>query len=851
MKRTITALLIGLMLICCTNITALAVTTPSPGETLSINDDSVQITQAGTYTITGTGVTTNTITVDPNIVGDVNITLSGVNIDVHATDNACAFLIGHNTKVNLTLTDSTVNTLISGKNMAGLKVPSNAALNIDGTGTLNVQGGLNAAGIGGAGIGELADKENGSITINSGIINAIGGANCIHDFSGAGIGAGYGKRVECGLITINGGTIDATGGGGAAGIGGGGWQSKVSTITITDGTVTVRSNNGGAGIGSGYDAINSGTVIISGGIVNAYGANGGAAIGGGHSSHGGVVTISGGVVRALSNNNGAGIGGGQRSMHGGNGGAVAISGGEVYVESLGAMSIGAGLGGTNEGTLKIFRPSAIFIKGHKNIAMLSMQNAYNYVSSETITSSSANGYTNFPSAWNGEKAYGYIPATIASFNVNFNSQSGSSVNSQIVDEGATAAKPSDPTRTGYTFGGWYTNNSCNDGDEWNFAHCTIAQDIILYAKWTAIPVTPTYTVAFDAQGGSDVSSQTVDEGDKATKPSTPTRSGYTFGGWYTDNGCNDGDEWNFNVCTVFHDTTLYAKWIKQTGISVAQITFDNAYSALKPQTQKSLKDICPYTITPSNASCLSVTWTSSNTDVATISDGKINTMSEGKTIITATANDTANGTLISKMIVEVMDSTATGLETNGRSITGTIQDNSGNVLAGYGITLYSIPQNALSDDENGFAFNEVPFEHHTLVVSNTHGEEIGRFRLNFNNTGSQAYSFDNTEKTADIDYASYTTGINLAIRLNAAESDIRIADININGDEKVINPNTGGIVNNEDAVDGNSISTDAHSGWTTVFYVLLRILIYVAVTSATLVVIYILVKRKLKHSTTN
>lgn len=46
-----------------------------------------------------------------------------------------------------------------------------------------------------------------------------------------------------------------------------------------------------------------------------------------------------------------------------------------------------------------------------------------------------------------------------------------------------------------------------------------------------------YTVTFDTDGGSTVASVTVKRGDKLTKPADPTKTGYTFGGWYTDKAC--------------------------------------------------------------------------------------------------------------------------------------------------------------------------------------------------------------------------------------------------------------------------------------------------------------------------
>ena len=72
----------------------------------------------------------------------------------------------------------------------------------------------------------------------------------------------------------------------------------------------------------------------------------------------------------------------------------------------------------------------------------------------------------------------------------------------------------------------------------------------------------TYVVTFNSKGGSDVSSQTVKKGSKATRPSDPTRSGFTFSGWYLDEGLTN--LYNFNS-SINENITLYAKWTNETG----------------------------------------------------------------------------------------------------------------------------------------------------------------------------------------------------------------------------------------------------------------------------------------------
>ena len=67
-----------------------------------------------------------------------------------------------------------------------------------------------------------------------------------------------------------------------------------------------------------------------------------------------------------------------------------------------------------------------------------------------------------------------------------------------------------------------------------------------------------YTVTFNANGhGTAPTAQKISEGGKATQPTAPTATGYTFGGWYKEAGCTNAFDFN-TVITA--DITLYAKW---------------------------------------------------------------------------------------------------------------------------------------------------------------------------------------------------------------------------------------------------------------------------------------------------
>ena len=67
-----------------------------------------------------------------------------------------------------------------------------------------------------------------------------------------------------------------------------------------------------------------------------------------------------------------------------------------------------------------------------------------------------------------------------------------------------------------------------------------------------------FTVSFDSNGGSEVASQQVTEGEKATKPADPTKEEATFVDWYSD--AEFTTAYDFNTA-VTADITLYAKWL--------------------------------------------------------------------------------------------------------------------------------------------------------------------------------------------------------------------------------------------------------------------------------------------------
>ncbi len=155
------------------------------------------------------------------------------------------------------------------------------------------------------------------------------------------------------------------------------------------------------------------------------------------------------------------------------------------------------------------------------------------------------------------------PISSKTWTVTFNTNSGSPISpiGNIIN-GTTVKKPTDPARLDFAFGGWYTDNTTFT-NSWNFSKSLVVSDTTLHAKW--ISKARTWTVTFNSNGGSPVAPVTnLTTGSQISKPADPTKTNFTFGGWFTDN-LVFGKAWYFTENQVVSDTTIYAKWTPQPG----------------------------------------------------------------------------------------------------------------------------------------------------------------------------------------------------------------------------------------------------------------------------------------------
>ena len=401
---------------------------------------------------------------------------------------------------------------------------------------------------------------------------------------------------------------------------------------LTGGSDSAR-NGGGVYVAGG------GTFTMTGGSIAGNTAAAGGRV---YVDEGGTFTMAGGSI----NNNKATSGGGGGVMV--NLGTFTLSGGSITGNATNDETYGSGGGVCLYGTFYLSGDSIIqnntkagstdnLYLGWQTINITGPlgENAHIGVTAENVPRSFISGWSNnmvgenpadyFSSDGdacgiglnaNGDVVLGSLCTTIT-----LNPNGGALPEYSLV---AGAALPI-PTKTGYTFAGWYENQEFS-GDPVTDVPTDSTKNLNFYAKWTA----NTYTVIFDANGGSVNPTSAVTVAGKLTSLPTPTYDGYDFIGWYTQ---KDGGE-KVTTDTVFAmDSTIYAHW---SNIPVTSLELNKGTLTL----QEKDSDTLTVTVKPADATNQDVTWESSNTSIATVSeDGTVTAISAGNATITATAAD--------------------------------------------------------------------------------------------------------------------------------------------------------------------------------------------------------------------
>ena len=151
-----------------------------------------------------------------------------------------------------------------------------------------------------------------------------------------------------------------------------------------------------------------------------------------------------------------------------------------------------------------------------------------------------------------------------SFTINFylNDGTGATFATPTMQSAGSVNLPGAPSRYGYTFSHW----ALSDGTQIDPSTYTFTNTTDVYAQWTQIQTGTVYTITFDAYTGQFADQSTITtlqtdaSGVLQSLPTTPTKSGYNFVGWYTaQNGVGDHVEEGYRFNS---DAWIYAHWSK-------------------------------------------------------------------------------------------------------------------------------------------------------------------------------------------------------------------------------------------------------------------------------------------------
>lgn len=331
------------------------------------------------------------------------------------------------------------------------------------------------------------------------------------------------------------------------------------------------------------------------------------------------------------------------------------------------------------------------VNGKLNTSGLTIKATYSDGTTKTISSGftvssvdmSTAGTKTVTVTYEGKTTTFKITVENQKYAVTFDASGGTvSDSKKTVTYGSTYGTLPTASRTGYTFDGWYT--AASGGTKITAdSKVSITANQTLYAHWKA----NSYTVTFDANGGtmSDLKTSVTYGSAYGTLP-TPSRAGYIFMGWYTEASGGTNITADSNVETA-KDHTLYAQWKLYKGdcdedgeltendlvmlqkwlLGSEELTngqnadmnddgnvdvFDmvelrrlfvlsNTSISLNVTSKAMITgdtfDLIA-TVSPENSV---VEWSSSDTKIATVTDGKVKALSEGTAVIYASIDSGA------------------------------------------------------------------------------------------------------------------------------------------------------------------------------------------------------------------
>ncbi len=459
--------------------------------------------------------------------------------------------------------------------------------------------------------------------------------------------------------------------------GGSGLFAVYGTMTMNNGAVieNCEVTNNGAGTGGGIWISAAGNFIMNGGTIRDCKADGGGAA----ISTDGTCTLNGGSITDNTDTSKKecavylrNSGSGKLTLKG-----INITGNtySVYNDDKSVSVVG-------DSTLSgsIYTTNAIMANGTA-VSSLTKVYAITLPDSPTVGTVVVSGSKDTQHYQLANTGYALLPKSDGSSNlvvaqkykVSFDKNGGNGTTNDIeVLCGGVYGQLPTPTRTGYTFGGWYTSSSLT-GTAATSISSTATGNKTYYAKWTA----NTYTVTYNKNSGtitneSKYTSYTYGTG--LTLP-TPTRTGYTFGGWYTSSALTGTAVTKIST-TVTGDKEYWAKWtdniapvIGTLGYSYQPKNFwqwligkDSLIITVPVTEEGSGADQITYTLTPEGGTV------SEETSAITNGEAKITISADFKGTVAIVCTDKAGNTSASVTVGAGLNATGIMIEDNAPQI---------------------------------------------------------------------------------------------------------------------------------------------------------------------------------------
>ena len=278
------------------------------------------------------------------------------------------------------------------------------------------------------------------------------------------------------------------------------------------------------------------------------------------------------------------------------------------------------------------------------------------------------------------------------YTISFNTDGGNSLESITAKEKETITLPI-AVKEGYIFNGW-----TNESGEIIPSIYVVTKDITLKATWIS-ETADTITIKFDTNGGSKIEDIIIVKGETLKLPQNPTKAGYKFVTWETENGTPI-----YNEALLSESVTLYAVWEKEPSSSSSskESKPSSSTTLVEPTgvelntTNKTMvvntTDKLVATVKPNNAKDKTVTWSSNKPNVITVDkNGNIKAVGLGEATITV---KTSNGKTATAKVTSDVRSITLSVVNKTISKYGTITSTT--ITANIDSNGYSVPNSLIT-----------------------------------------------------------------------------------------------------------------------------------------------------------